>query len=168
MRFVFSTQAHFSFSRFLQLPSPPSGNGSVFIGSDSTEHPLPAQEQQGRSGNTLGAGVCVPPRRDGHLRGRWKLGQKEPVGGSSQLPGQHFEALQKRCPRAGCLFEDGSFLAALSSTAGAAAAEAAPGRAVEEPSVRGMRTTHTTRAPGPSEGPGLCDTGSYSLSWSPM
>ncbi|KAK1333176.1 hypothetical protein QTO34_006713 [Cnephaeus nilssonii] len=44
----------------------------------------------------------------------WKLGQ-DTVGASSQLPRQDYEALQERCLRDGCLFEDDTFPATLSS-----------------------------------------------------
>nr|XP_023474201.1 calpain-14 [Equus caballus] len=49
------------------------------------------------------------------FRGRWKLGRKDSTGGSSQLPKQDYEALQERCLRDSCLFEDDSFPATLSS-----------------------------------------------------
>nr|KAF6328588.1 calpain 14 [Pipistrellus kuhlii] len=45
----------------------------------------------------------------------WKLGQKDTVGASPQLPRQDYEALQERCLRNGCLFEDDTFPATLSS-----------------------------------------------------
>ncbi|XP_054584495.1 calpain-14 [Eptesicus fuscus] len=44
----------------------------------------------------------------------WKLGQ-DTVGASSQLPRQDYEALKERCLRDGCLFEDDTFPATLSS-----------------------------------------------------
>lgn len=45
----------------------------------------------------------------------WKLGQKDSEGASPQLPRQDYEALQERCLRDGCLFEDDTFPATLSS-----------------------------------------------------
>ncbi|XP_055256786.1 calpain-14 [Moschus berezovskii] len=45
----------------------------------------------------------------------WKLGREESMGDFSQLPRQDYEAQKERCLRDGCLFEDKSFPAALSS-----------------------------------------------------
>ncbi|XP_077630348.1 calpain-14 isoform X1 [Crocuta crocuta] len=53
--------------------------------------------------------LCLP------FPGRWKMGQKNSLGGSSQLPKQDYEALRERCLMEGCLFEDDSFPASLCS-----------------------------------------------------
>ncbi|XP_013378008.1 PREDICTED: calpain-14 isoform X2 [Chinchilla lanigera] len=53
--------------------------------------------------------LCPP------LRGRWKLGWKDSMRGSQQLPQQNYEALLDRCLRNHCLFEDSSFPATRSS-----------------------------------------------------
>uniref|UniRef100_A0ABI7WSU6 Calpain 14 n=1 Tax=Felis catus TaxID=9685 RepID=A0ABI7WSU6_FELCA len=49
------------------------------------------------------------------FRGRWKMGQKNSLGGSSQLPKQDYKALRERCLMEGRLFEDDSFPASLCS-----------------------------------------------------
>ncbi|XP_025117093.2 calpain-14 isoform X1 [Bubalus bubalis] len=53
--------------------------------------------------------MCFPVCRN------WKLGRKDSMGDFSQLARQDYEALKERCLRDGCLFEDKSFPAALSS-----------------------------------------------------
>ncbi|XP_047602022.1 calpain-14 isoform X1 [Lutra lutra] len=49
------------------------------------------------------------------FRGRWKLGRKNSLRGSSQLSKQDYEALRERCLMEGHLFEDDSFPASLRS-----------------------------------------------------
>lgn len=91
------------------------------------------------------------------LSGRWKLGQKDAPGASAQLPRQDYEALQARCLRDGCLFEDSSFPATLSSIGSGPLLRALPpGLQWRRPPVRGREGLWTTRTGGnPTFLPGL-------------
>ncbi|KAI4577378.1 hypothetical protein MJT46_003213 [Ovis ammon polii x Ovis aries] len=64
-----------------------------------------------------GPGVCVVPAMAMWFPvcRNWKLGCEDSTGDFSQPPRQDYEALKERCLRDGCLFEDKSFPATLSS-----------------------------------------------------
>lgn len=84
----------------------------------------------------------------------WKLGQ-DTVGASSQLPRQDYEALQERCLRDGCLFEDDTFPATLSSIGSGHLLQKLPGHLQwRRPTVRGgegtAKQTHNMCQPRPS------------------
>lgn len=85
----------------------------------------------------------------------WKLGQKDSVEASAKLPRQDYEALQERCLRDGCLFEDDTFPATLSSIGSGHLLQKLPGRLQwRRPTVRAgegaAEQTHNMCQPRPS------------------
>lgn len=101
----------------------------------------PFQEQQRPSRKTHSAMSLRLP-----FRSRWKLGRKNSLGGSSQLPRQDYEALRERCLMEDRLFEDDSFPASLCSVgSGPLLRKLPPGLQWRRPPVReeGTSPRHT-------------------------
>lgn len=140
----------------LHLPLPPGRPSKTSTECEDTGHPLLCFR---RGDCPERPGVCVVPAMAMcfPVCRNWKLGRKDSMGDFSQLARQDYEALKERCLRDGCLFEDKSFPAALSSIGSGPLLQKLPSHLQwRRPPVRGLRTPRTQCAPRPSsQGSGL-------------
>lgn len=114
LHFVSFSQANFSHSFY--LPPPLCGDDKALTGSKQMEHLLSVSgAAETIQEDPLGSYPHLAMPLWSSFHWSWKRGQKNTEGTSSQLLRQDYKALQERCLRDGCLFEDDIFPATLSS-----------------------------------------------------